>query len=134
MKLYRPVSLLAVVMFALVGLIFLFMPNEVLVFFNTASRYLGMPESPVQGVDLYLALAVGYMYLVTLLAYLMYRNPNNRSFPMLLANAKLATSLLSLYLFLMHQPFLIYITNCVVDGLIGLVALFFYLQIKKTEA
>ncbi len=133
MRYYRAVSLLMAVTFALVGFIFLFLADGVLEFFNFASAYAGMQPSPVpvQGVDFYLILAVGYMYVVSLLAYLMYRHPDNPSFPLFLTNAKLASSVLSLCFFFLHQPYLIYLVNCIVDGLIGVLVLYFYLRLKR---
>ncbi len=134
MKSYKLISLSLAVVFAMVGLIFLFMPNDVLGFFNYVSKYVGMPLAPMQGINFYLILAVGYMYLVTLLAYFMYRYPEDRRFPWLLANAKLASSILSFYLFLLHQPYLIYITNGVIDGSIGILVVVIYLTMKKVPA
>ena len=99
-------------------------------FFNYVSTYLGMPHSPVQGVGFYLILAVAYMYVVTLLAFSMYRHPQEKSYPLVLANAKLASCAVSLYLFLIYQPYLIYIANGVVDGCIGLIALYFVEKLK----
>ncbi len=133
-KLYRPFSLAAAVIFALVGLVFLFIPDRVLVFFSSMSGALGLPSSPVIGANFYLILAVAYMYLVTLLAYLMYRHPDVKMLPLLLAHAKLASAALSLYLFLTHGPYLIYLANCMIDGLIGTAALFFYVQTKAGAA
>lgn len=46
-------------------------------------------------------------------------------------NIILASSILSLYLFLVHQPYLIYIVNFFIDVLIGFVVLGFYLKLKK---
>jgi hypothetical protein len=92
-----------------------------------------MPQSPVEGVSFYLILAVAYMYMVTLLAFKMYRHPREKSYPFLLANAKLASSAVSLYLFLIYQPYLIYITNCVVDGCIGLMVLYFLRKLRKMK-
>jgi hypothetical protein len=120
--------------FAVVGFIFLFLPDGVLRFFNSIAGYTGMKLSPVTGVDFYLILAVGYMYLVSLLAFLMFRHPDNRYFPLLLTNAKLASSVLSLCFFILHQPYPIYVINGIVDGLIGMLAFYFYLQIKKRQA
>ena len=131
MKLYRPVSLILCLLFAIVGLLFLVIPDRVLEFFNTISGHLGMSPSPVEGHSFYVVLTAGYMYLVTLLAFLMYRNPENRQFPLILAHGKLASSVLSLGLFLIHEYYLIYITNFVVDGFIGIVVLFFYLKLKR---
>lgn len=130
-KSYRFIGLALAVIFALVGLIFLFIPNHVLGLFNNLSGYLGMPLAPAEGVNFYLILAVGYMYLVTLLAYFMYRCPEDRKYPLLLTHGKLASSILSIYMFLIHEPYLIYITNAVIDGLIGILALYIYLHMKR---
>ena len=131
MRLYKLFSLTAAAMFAVVGLIFLFFPASVLIFFNSISNYFGLPQSPVQGTSFYLILASAYMYLVTLLAYLMYRYPEQAIYPLLLAHAKLASSIISIYLFLMYQPYLIYFANFVTDGFIGIAALYF-MKMKKT--
>ncbi|KUG02786.1 hypothetical protein ASZ90_019862 [hydrocarbon metagenome] len=133
MKSYKLISLSLAGIFAMVGFIFLFMPNDVLNFFNYISKYLNMPLSPVQGINFFLILAVGYMYLVTLLAFFMYRYPEDRRFPLLLVNAKLASSILSFYLFFLHQPYLIYITNGIIDGSIGVLVLLIYLNMKKVS-
>jgi hypothetical protein len=131
MKYYRTFSLLMVIVFALVGFIFLFISNGVLELFNSIAAYTGMKLSPVKGVDFYLILASGYMYLVSLLAYMMFKHPDNPYFPLLLIHAKLASSVLSLCFFILHQPYPIYLTNCIVDGFIGLLVLYFYLKMKK---
>ncbi|MEN6348703.1 MAG: hypothetical protein ABFD08_04800 [Syntrophomonas sp.] len=131
MKSYKLISLSLAVIFAVVGLLFLLAPSGVLGFFNIVSKYLGMAPSTEQGSNFYLILAVGYMYLVTLLAYFMYRNPEDSKFPLLLANGKLASSILSIFMFILHKPYLIYITNGVVDGFIGLLVIFIYLKMKR---
>jgi hypothetical protein len=131
MKLYRLFGLLCSVIFVIVGLIFLLMPDRVLMFFNTLPRPWGLVPTPEVGVNFYIALAVAYMYLATVLAFLMFRFPDNSWFPLLLANGKLASSVLSLYVFVAHLPSLILVANCVVDGLIGVAALFFYRKIKN---
>lgn len=133
MKSYQLFSLTGTIIFAVVGLIFLFIPGQVLVFFNYVSVYLGMPPSPVQADSFYLILAVAYMYLVTILAFLMYRHPREKSCLFLLVNAKLASSAVSLYFFLVFQPYLIYIANCVIDGCIGLMALYFLQNMSKLK-
>lgn len=131
MRLYKIFSLSLSVIFSAVGAIFLFIPRSVLVFFNSLSSSLGMIPTPATVVDFYLVLAVAYMYLVALLAFFMYRYPENRFFPLLLANGKLASSLLSLFMLFFHEPLLILAVNCFVDGLIGIAALIFYRKIKK---
>jgi hypothetical protein len=115
---YRTASMGMAVVFAIVGLLFLTSGSGVLRFFNSLSVGIGLDPSPVDATDFFLVLGVGYMYLVSLLAWLMARYPENRSFPMLLMNAKFASALLSIAFFVLHQC-LIYITNGVVDGCIG---------------
>jgi hypothetical protein len=131
MRLYRPVSLLLAIIFAITGLLFLFIPDKVLILFNNLSPWLSMPQSPVIGANFYLILAAGYMYLVTVLAVLMFRHPENRYFALLLTHAKLASSLLSLALFIFQAHYLIYLANFIVDGIIGLIVAFFYLKVKE---
>lgn len=133
MKYYRTISLLMAIIFAIVGFIFLFFPDGVLEFFNAIATTMGMKLSPIQGTNFYLILAVAYMYLVSLLAYMMYKHSDNLYFPLLLTHAKLASLVLSLGFFIWHQPYPIYITNCIVDGSIGLLVLYFYFKIKKGQ-
>jgi hypothetical protein len=123
---YRIVSLGLAAAFAITGAVFLFFPGAVLSLFDALSGPLGMPPSPGVGSHFYLILTGGYMYLVALLAWLMFRRPQNNDFPFLLANGKLATALISLAFFFFHQPLLIYLGNSIVDGLIGVVVLVFY--------
>jgi hypothetical protein len=132
MSLYKLFSLTAAVIFAVVGLIFLFFSDSALIFFNSISGYFGLPLSPVQGTGFYLSLASAYMYLVALLAYLMYRYPEQDIYPFLLAQGKLASSVISIYLFLIDQHYLIYFANFAIDGLIGIGALYL-MKRKKTE-
>jgi hypothetical protein len=134
MRLYRPVSLFLCIVFGLVGLLFLSIPDRVLAFFNSLSGSWGMSLMPVESLGFYPLLAIGYMYLVTLLAFLMYRRPEDRRFPLLLIHAKLATAILSLALFLAQGWYLIYITNFALDGCIGMVVLAFYLHMKKSAS
>lgn len=130
MRLYKMFSLAATAIFAVVGLIFLFFPDSAMVFFNSISVYFGLPQAPLQGAGFYLILAASYMYLVTVLAYLMYRHPENNTYPVFLAHGKLASSILSIYLFLMHEQYAIYFANFIVDGFIG-ISVLFLLKVKK---
>lgn len=133
LKYYRQISLFLALIFAAVGLAFLFLPKGVLAFFNALSQRLGMAQAPEVGFNLYLVLAVAYMYLVALLAWMMAQHPQNKVFPFLLANAKIASSVLSFGLFFLHQPYLIYITNGIVDGLIGVIVLCFFFKIRAAS-
>ena len=63
------------------------------------------------------------MYIVTWLAWSMFRHPAIRAFPHLLVHAKAASSALSFGMFFVHQRHLIYLANGVVDGLIGVLIL-----------
>lgn len=133
MKLYRAFCLALAIGFVAAGVMFAAMPDEVIAFFNDLSAPLSLPRCPETGFNFYLVLAVAYMYLVTVLAVMMYRFPGNKYFPLLLVNAKLASSLLSLFLFVFHSRYLVYLINFIVDGLIGLLVLVFYLKIVRNR-
>jgi len=133
MKFYRPISLALSVIFALVGILFVAAPDAVIGFFNSLSSSLGMAQSQPSGFNIYVILAAGYMYVVAVLAFMMYRFPENICFPLLLAHAKLASSVLSLGMFLFRSGYLIYITNFIVDGLIGSLATAFYMNMRRTR-
>jgi hypothetical protein len=107
------------VTFAVVGILFLVVPGDVLAAFNRLARELGWPESPTAAFTLYLALAAAYMYVVTVLAVQMARHPEERVYPWLLAQAKAASALLSLGLFALQEPYVIYLANFLVDGAIA---------------
>lgn len=130
-KFYKPLSLGGALIFAVVGLIFLLIPQQVLIFFNVLSDFWGFSHGSAAEFDFYIILAVAYMYLVTVLAYLMYRNPEESLFPLILAHGKLISSLLSLAAFIFKQRYLIYISNFFIDGIIGMVAFYMYLQVKR---
>lgn len=123
LRLYRLASLAMAVSFAAVGLVFLFLPARVLVLFNRFSPPLGLRPAPLQAGSFFPLLAVAYMYLVTLLAWLMFRKPGNRLLPLLLAQAKLASAVLSLAFFFGHSPYLVCLANAVTDGLLGALVL-----------
>jgi hypothetical protein len=63
----------------------------------------------------------------------MYRHPDQTIYPFLLAQGKLASSVISIYLFFMHQHYLIYIANFIIDGFIGIAVLCFFLKMKKAR-
>lgn len=132
-KVYVAVSLGLSLVFAVVGLIFLFFPDGAALLFNKISRQLGFPEAPLQGLGLYHVLAAGYMYLVTLLAYFMYKHPENRFFPILLIHGKSASSLISLIIFFFHPPSLLLLTNGVVDGIIAVGVMVLYRKIRAEQ-
>ena len=106
--------------FAAVGVVFLAIPGKVLAAFNRMAEGMGWAVSPTDAHTLYLVLAVAYMYLVTLLAVQMARYPDSRIFSRLLWQAKAASSILSLGLFVFQERYLLYLANFAVDGAIAL--------------
>ncbi len=133
MKIYRAMSLALTILFAITVILFLGIPDKVIAFVNTFSPSLGMLQAPVIEWNFYLILAVGYMYLVTTLAFLMFKHPENHYFPLLLTHAKLVSSILSLALFLLHAHYMIYLVNFIVDGMIGIAVLIMYIKLRKLE-
>ncbi len=130
LSLYKSISYLLATVFAAVGSIFLFAPDSLTGFFNWVSGHLGMTPSPENGTSFFLVLAVAYMYMVTVLAWMMGRHAENSGFPLLLANAKIASSLLSFGFFIIFKPYLIFLVNGIVDGLIGCAVLLLYFRTK----
>jgi tryptophan-rich sensory protein len=128
--LYRFAGLAMAATFAAVGLVFLFLPDRVLVLFNRLSPP-GFSPAPVQPGSFYPVLAVAYMALVTWLAWRMFKNPGNPLFPLLLAQGKLASSLLSLFFFFTRAPYLVSLANAIVDGGIGALVLWLHSLQKK---
>ena len=132
---YRILSLAMAVSFGAVGLAFFILPDRILEFFNRLSPPLGLSPAPVQSGSFFPILALGYMYLVTLLAGLMFKKPGNPLFPMLLAQAKFASSILSLVFFFGRAPYLICLANAVIDGGIGALVLgLFFLQKRRAAS
>ena len=131
---YRSFSLGLVLVFTAVGAAFLLLPEGVIRFMNSLARFSGMAPSPPAGHHFYLILAVGYMSAVTCLAWLMFRNPGRVEFPLLLAQAKLSSSILSFGFLVFHRGYFIYLANGIVDGLIGIAALALARGLKRAEA
>ncbi len=118
--------------FAVVGIIFLAIPDKVLAAFNWLAAGIDWPLSPADGHTLYLALAVGYMYAVTLLAWKLARHPGERVYPSLLVHAKAASAVVCLGLFAIQGHYLLYLANFVVDGAIA--AFVWWLCLRRRAA
>ncbi len=125
MLLYRATGLVFAVAFAVVGLLFLLAPGVVQAAVGQAGQAVGLPGLPDGDVQsgLFRALAVAYMYVVTLLAWMMFRRPAEPLWPGLLAQAKLASAAVSFLLLVFHGRYFAYAANGVIDGAIGVVAL-----------
>lgn len=134
MKTYRLLSLSLMIAFVTVGLVFLFIPGQVLIFFNNLSGFFGLPLIPVYEAGFYHILAVAYMSLVAVIAYFMVRHPEAASYPLLLACGKFVSSFLSLCFAVVIEPYLVFLVNCAVDGTIGLIALYFYRRLKRINS
>lgn len=126
---YRAFSFGLAVVFALVGGVFLFLPREMLTFFNAVSRRLGMIEGPAER-SFFGVLAAAYMYVVTVLAWCMFRFPGEKIYPLILGQAKIASSLVSFLMFFFQAPWLVYLVNGIVDGGLGLVVLMMFLRVR----
>ncbi len=131
---YAPLCLSMCLIFALVGLLFLALPGAAVELFNALSRPLGMLEAPMQDAGLYVALAAGYMYVVSLLAYRMFRQPGARIFPVLLAHAKGASAVISILLFAAFRPYLILLANGIIDGAIAVFVLLLLRAMREQQS
>jgi hypothetical protein len=122
------------VSFALVGLLFLTIPADVLGALNAIGARLGLPDAPRAGHGLYLVLAVAYMYVVTLLATGMARRPGERAYPTVLVHAKAASALLSIALFVAHEQYFAYLANFALDGAIAVLVYWVGVRVAGTGA
>ena len=118
-RLYRVVSGGLCAAFVLVGAAFLLAPGRLLSVFDAWSRDLGMATSAGEPGELYVVLAVAYMYVVSRLAWSMYRDPEDPRPARLLVHAKAASAALSFAVFFLRQPHLILLVNGIVDGAIA---------------
>ena len=125
MHLYRAIALSFAVVFAAAGLVFLVAPATLWTAIEQAAETVGMEGMPAGDAQagLFRALAVAYMYVVALLAWMMFRRPAEPIWAGLLAHAKLASAVISLLLFAFHGRYFAYVANGVVDGAIGVTAL-----------
>jgi len=130
----KAVSLTMALTFATVGSLFLIQPDAAIRFMNGLGRGWGFPEAPLAGANFYLGLAAGYMYIVTVLAWMMARNPSLPLLPLLLAHAKGASSLVSFGLFVFHHSYFIYLANGLVDLTLAVLALVLWAKRKRPEA
>jgi hypothetical protein len=112
--------------FAAAGLVFVVAPGSVLRFVDALSRHAGFAPFPGPLERFWLVLAAAYMYVVTVLAWFIFRRPEDPAYPRLLAHAKFASAALSLAAFVILAPHLILAANAVVDGAIGLVAVWLW--------
>jgi hypothetical protein len=122
---YRAIALALAVTFAAVGLAFLAAPGSVNLLFERAARVLPIGRLPAGGLEggLFPVLAAAYMYLVAWLSWMTFRRPKEAAWPLVLAQAKLASAVVSIALAAAQGPSLALAANAVVDGLLGGLAL-----------
>jgi hypothetical protein len=125
MTVSRAIALALAATFALVGLVFLVAPGSVGALFEQASQVLAIRAFPAGDAPsgLFRALAAAYMYVVTWLAWMTARRPAEAAWPTALAHAKLASAAVSFALVVSLGASLVLVTNGIVDGLLGLLAL-----------
>lgn len=111
--------------FALVGAIFLLFPNGTVRTINATGAIFGVfSPAPQSDLRFWLSLAVSYMALVTVLAWLIQQDPRRyRHLMPILAIGKSSSSITCLWFFLFSSPTFLYLLNFLVDGSITIVVL-----------
>jgi hypothetical protein len=127
-------GLVLAMVFAAVGALFLFSPEWVLRGMNGFARTLGICESPLHGPGYFPVMAASYMAVVTILAWRMFRDPQDPANPLLLSQAKAASALFSLGVFFVHKPYFILLANGILDGGIALAAHAIYRDARSRRA
>ena len=90
-----------------------------------------MLHTPVKDIGFFYIYTIGYFYIMAALSFLMFRNPESRHYPVILANGSFAVSILSIAMFLIHKPYLIYAASLIANGIIGILALSGSSKMKK---
>lgn len=122
--------------FAVVGLIFLIVPNGTVRFINAVGDVLRVfPPAPESELRFWLSLGFAYMVLVTVLAWRISTDVRaHRGLMPILAAGKFASSFTCLLFFLFDRPAFLYLLNCLVDGSIVLIVLGCYGWVLATDA
>lgn len=119
--------------FASVGVLFLLAPEAPLRGLNSMAGCLGLGLSPLHGTGFFSIMASAYMAVVAILAFRMLLHPGDALNPLLLAQAKTASSLFSFGAFLLNRPDFILLVNGFLDGGLALLALLIYRSIRRRE-
>jgi uncharacterized protein YjeT (DUF2065 family) len=133
-RMIKTIGLALSLTFAIVGLIFLLAPEAVLRGLNAVGRSFGMSDSPLHGAGFFSVLASSYMAVVTVLAWRMFKSPASPAHPLLLGQAKAASSLFSFGVFGFHAPYFVLLANGIVDGALAVLAfcIFRSLMLRRT--
>jgi hypothetical protein len=114
--------------FALVGLLFIAMPDGVLGAISDLGDSIGdFTEAPETTEQLWLALGFAYMVVITAICLVVQADVvRYRPFLLVLAVGKAASSLASLGFYLFDQDVFAYLLNFLVDGFLALAALWLW--------
>lgn len=127
----RATGFLLFVVFVSVGALFLLEPEVPLNGLNSMGDRFGMEVSPLHGTGFYSVMTSAYMAVVAILAFRIFRQPEIPHNSLLLAQAKMSSSLFSFGAYLLHRPDFILLANGFVDGGLALLALFIYRGAKQ---
>jgi hypothetical protein len=119
--------------FAVVGILFIAVPNGVLDTISDLGDSIGsFPRAPHTTEQLWLALAFAYMVVITGICVVAQADVvRYRPFLLVLAVGKTASSLGSLGFYLFDQDVFIYLLNFLVDGFLALAALWLWSLVGK---
>jgi hypothetical protein len=114
--------------FAVVGILFIAVPNGVVDAITDVGDWLGsFPDPPATGVRLWLALGFAYMAVIAAICFVAQLDVvRYRMLVLVLALGKVASSLSALGFFVFEQDAFVYLLNFVVDGLLVLAALWLW--------
>lgn len=134
-KIVARIHLLLSWTFAVVGLIFLLAPNGTVRFINSVGAVFRVfPPAPESELRFWLSLSFGYMVMVTILAARVAANPHrHRSFMLVLAAGKAASSATCVLFFVFSRPAFLYLLNALVDGSIVLIVIGCYVWLGAVE-
>ena len=114
--------------FAVVGILFIAVPNGVLDVISDVGEWFGNHNrAPHTQEDLWLALAFAYMVVITGICLVAQADPvRYRPLMLVLAAGKTASSLGSLAFFIIDGQVFIYLLNFLVDGFLAILALWLW--------
>lgn len=118
--------------FAIVGTLFFLFPDGTIRFLNGVGAFLGnFTPAPPSALRFWVSLSIGYMALVTALAYLAQRDLRRRDLLALLALAKGVSSVTCLGYYLFSSDAFVYLANFLVDGTIAVATIAIWLIVPR---
>ncbi len=118
--------------FAIVGTLFFLFPDGTIRFLNGVGAFLGdFTPAPPSALRFWVSLSLGYMALVTALAYLAQRDLRRRDLLALLALAKGVSSFTCLGYYLFSSDAFVYLANFLVDGSIAMATIAIWFVVPR---